>query len=950
MDWSKIERNAQIQTTARLQANRNLTKSYTEKLGIRHASDIDEDFFDREHYGTNGGRSDYHLNLKQDDDFQQTCGFESQASICNDIDDLKSLLLKQGKQIQFLEQALEKRDSMSLKQESLQKRIDRIEKECQGYAEQMKNLANEMSEAGVQAKSHNGRICWVEDMYRSSSQEFVTKATFSQLLTSCMDQLKDIHTTAENARSSGQTAMSIVESFLTAISSIQTSQPNLSLQHLMGLSSERQNEYVSRAIRMALEGIVKREMDTSYMRLRSVIDTFNNDNRKDMTSTLAEIREQITEHGKQLGEEVVRNTEISMKTIDDLSKQLERSKRVLESDQSALRESSQVLEIEQSEFRQALRKLDDAVSKLQTVVVPSIQRNHKSLVDEVVQFESQQSKDADHHHELNRRLAGLSEQMKSLKTSLAAVEKNNEKLKSDLQDSAENKENREMQSSLSPCQSCGVLTSRIEEIEGSLAKLSSACQSSDSNMDILQAELGTLSKDSEKKEHKIEKIKADLVIHKALVGELKKQMKEFKVKLSLHQKDPNSNEKNVNNKSDSQTKMSAKHDPQHGTPGPSVCLTSSIAQTRAKNKSTRTPQKSVKQEKHNEETKEISVNNNTSNSINKSSDKLSMDTGLDEDENLNESLSVSSPLQMSESIRLADSLDESLSSLTDHITPVKTTHNPIERKKLIKQAITETTEQGDSMIRKYEVAEDTDETTSLASSSSFDSDEDSAASGSFDNMASMISPKRNRIDYHIVKDSNDIKEETNVGEAASKKDATEDHSDDKKGTLLPAVTQSNKTQLDADHIGTRFDDLGNIITHKENDATEASVGRKAPLLSGSLLGRTKKEAPDLSSALTSKSIINNPACINASSRLALESTANSNRLAQDSSIPATRPDNTAQCSHCLKRMPVDTVRSHMKTCDLRTELCQFGCRSKILAIKMDKHLDICPKNPKNINS
>lgn len=98
-----------------------------------------------------------------------------------------------------------------------------------------------------------------------------------------------------------------------------------------------------------------------------------------------------------------RNTEISMKSIQDISKQMDRQKRMLEAELSATREAQQVQEIEQSvswlnlllyvlsfawfvcsddictfvaeqEARLALQRLEDTVSKLQTMSVPAMQR------------------------------------------------------------------------------------------------------------------------------------------------------------------------------------------------------------------------------------------------------------------------------------------------------------------------------------------------------------------------------------------------------------------------------------------------------------------------------------------------------------------------------------------------------------------------------------------------
>lgn len=164
---------------------------------------------------------------------------DNQAAICSDIDAIKVLLLKQTEKMKALELAMDQREaalSVSSKQDLIQDRIDRVEVDVQGCSKHLQSISQEASELGVQAKASNGRLAWVEDMYRTSSQEYVTKTTFAQLLTSCMDQLKDMNTVAENARTKGGQAMHFVESFLAAISNLQSSQPSFSLEVLIGLS------------------------------------------------------------------------------------------------------------------------------------------------------------------------------------------------------------------------------------------------------------------------------------------------------------------------------------------------------------------------------------------------------------------------------------------------------------------------------------------------------------------------------------------------------------------------------------------------------------------------------------------------------------------------------------------------------------------------------------------
>ena len=53
-----------------------------------------------------------------------------------------------------------------------------------------------------------------------------------------------------------------------------------------------------------------------------------------------------------------------------------------------------------------------------------------------------------------------------------------------------------------------------------------------------------------------------------------------------------------------------------------------------------------------------------------------------------------------------------------------------------------------------------------------------------------------------------------------------------------------------------------------------------------------------------------------------------------------------QCPHCLKRFPQVDIAVHTKSCDLRTELCQYGCGTKVMFIKMHQHTPLCPARVK----
>jgi hypothetical protein len=269
MDWSKIEKNVQFHTSARLQQpTRPSSSSHFHPQRMTHSSNPsgalinydNQDGYDRglhfyKHNASSdrgrgeekaGGPTDNNLpansSTAYDDEFEpaiSSSGIANHAMMCNDIDEIKSIIMKQNEKIKALELAADKRDvvlSVSSKQDLIQDRIDRVEIDLQSCSKYIQNISQESSDLGLQAKACSGRLTFVEEMYRSSAQEYVTKTTFSQLLTSCMDQLKDINTISESARVNGLQSMQFVESFLGAISNLQSGQPSLSLEFLIGLS------------------------------------------------------------------------------------------------------------------------------------------------------------------------------------------------------------------------------------------------------------------------------------------------------------------------------------------------------------------------------------------------------------------------------------------------------------------------------------------------------------------------------------------------------------------------------------------------------------------------------------------------------------------------------------------------------------------------------------------
>ena len=257
MDWSKIEKEVQHHTAVRLHSRERYQQPSTAVSLYTNSREARKKYATSLVNYTSDGSTQRAMDDKQrtvdqlpppptsiENEFDVHVGSnsgdaESHAILTNDINEMKSMILKQNERIKALELAIDKRDvalAITSKQELIQDRIDRVEVDLQSCSKQVQSISHESSELEVQAKACSGRLAWIEDMYRSASQEYVTKKTFSQLLTSCMEQLKDVNTAAESARANGTQCIQLVESFMAAISNLQSSQPGYSLEFLIGLS------------------------------------------------------------------------------------------------------------------------------------------------------------------------------------------------------------------------------------------------------------------------------------------------------------------------------------------------------------------------------------------------------------------------------------------------------------------------------------------------------------------------------------------------------------------------------------------------------------------------------------------------------------------------------------------------------------------------------------------
>lgn len=228
MDWSRLERDMKYQTASILQSKPRQVVAY-EGPPTQSFRSFDSDT--RENKSFVEAKNDIFDNKRNDE-------------MWNEMQELRSIVLKQNDKLRRLEDMIDSRDTNTLKFETIQQRIEQLESDIQSCVKLLNTSSRENADFVVQTKSINGRLHWVEDMVRTSSQDFVSKASFSQFLDTCTDQLKTMHASTEAAHANSTMCITFIEALLAAFSQLQGSQQILGLEYLVSLSGY-QHMYIS---------------------------------------------------------------------------------------------------------------------------------------------------------------------------------------------------------------------------------------------------------------------------------------------------------------------------------------------------------------------------------------------------------------------------------------------------------------------------------------------------------------------------------------------------------------------------------------------------------------------------------------------------------------------------------------------------------------------------------
>lgn len=176
----------------------------------------------------NGSYDDHKEDMYNDD--------RKNDEIWNELQEMKNVIMKQNEKMRRLEDLLDSKDASNIKFNTIYERFEQVESDIQSCTKLITSMARENTDFIVQSKTMNGRLHWVEDMVRTSSQDFISKSSFSQFLDTSSDQLKNIHNSAETARSNSTICITFIESLLAAFSQLQGNQHTLGLEHLANLS------------------------------------------------------------------------------------------------------------------------------------------------------------------------------------------------------------------------------------------------------------------------------------------------------------------------------------------------------------------------------------------------------------------------------------------------------------------------------------------------------------------------------------------------------------------------------------------------------------------------------------------------------------------------------------------------------------------------------------------
>jgi hypothetical protein len=280
MDWDRIEKDVQYQTTQR-------TLSSTPSSQGKNVN-------------KNLNRNHYDLNSREDpDDYSVAYDIKDRSVLEGHVQDLKNATLQQSKKILSIENVVcsysEIFESSTDAQVVLEQRIDGLEHNFRGNNKFITESAKERSTLCIQVKNLIGKYTSLESSLRDAELCYATKEAFSQLLDSTVDEVKSVGVAVSHASVKSNQSISLIEALIQAVHRMRgqgdsfssdefdTAGRTLSFEFLSSLTGERQKEQVVRLLRESLYGsvssvakeVVGREAESICSSVNGMLKTLN---------------------------------------------------------------------------------------------------------------------------------------------------------------------------------------------------------------------------------------------------------------------------------------------------------------------------------------------------------------------------------------------------------------------------------------------------------------------------------------------------------------------------------------------------------------------------------------------------------------------------------------------------------------------------------------------------
>ena len=989
MDWGLIQREVDARTQDILSSKRTAWTSNN----ISSYSNNDNSFL----YNQQNNLNDSNISITPVSD---------NMVLSKEIQELRSLLMQQNRKINIMEKMFtnynEVLENSSHSNISFAERLDALEHDTRNNMKLASATAKDRSESTILTKQLAGKIQLLEDYIRGIEGDYTSKETFSQLLDSTVEQVKQMGSIAESAKSKSSQSISVLESLLIALSELKgTGGAGFRLDFLTSLSGERQRDLVVRLVMDSLQhsiGVSVRQQiahvtDEISASFRPIFENIQQTQSQSQDATHQKCLALCTSLGNKIDRcnEAITKVEQNFQTI-------RKQQLIISNDIDGFKQSIQVNET-------SLQGLRDTLSTQQTLL-------------DMVQTTAQQTRQLQ-----TAEIQGIRETINSQLNANNSVEKGLKSFHSD--NDARQKE----------------ITDSVIRIQGVVDDIKrSQSRSSDSMkneiLDIIKAEvagdIGAVLAANKSQKQRDQTV--DVTIEK-LQSKIKALDQMFQEKLediaTLRSEVAGSN---ISSEEVWKTKLQQKVDDDLKIREMSAKLSSlekSVTQIKLSNNSTQSAATSntststqsslAKMELITDLQQEITVVHNTYANMKDEQEKMTQQiaqltqrigllseadqttqvtTGkimesearmrleLDDLRRIQilklqtdmherfESLATSHKkmIQTQERLRQgADALQEEIMNIRDvlssqeksitnvendvsqiqetlKIEPSKTNEDllPLKTKPVLKESNTVDTKRTPGKSLPPTSPYKTEGIIKFTEKSREDDDE---GSDIFINDANKMKPENDDDDDSSLsekdKDSSFASSPAKSGPSSPMKQSA---SEVLQSQLKLQIEKEQKKAYENAVAKKAIKEVSvsgpptSAINSSSTDSSEEkkSITSPQPIVSGSLLTSTRNRDTVNRGKVPSLTGSNN----NNDTPIYASGLVVDNKATK----PPPRREDTIQCPHCLRRYSKTEINAHTNSCTLRTEFCKYGCGSKVRSVKMEQHYSICPKKPADLDN